>query len=51
MSFNEQALMDFAHDHLAKYKAPKKFYLMDSFPRTANGKVLRKALRNTILNK
>ena len=51
MSFNEQALMDFAHDHLAKYKAPKKFYLMDRFPRTANGKVLRKALRNTILNK
>lgn len=51
MSFNEHALMDFAHEHLAKYKAPKKFYLMDSFPRTANGKVLRKALRNTILNK
>lgn len=51
MSFNEQALMNFAHEHLAKYKAPKKFYLMDSFPRTANGKVLRKALRNTILNK
>ena len=51
MSFNEQALTDYVHEHLAKYKAPKKFYLMDSFPRTANGKVLRKELRNNIHNK
>ena len=49
--FNEQALMDYAHEHLAKYKTPKKFYVMASFPRTANGKVLRKELRNTLLNK
>ncbi len=48
--FSEQAIMDYAHEHLAKYKAPKKFYVMESFPRTANGKVLRKALRNTLLN-
>lgn len=48
---NEPALMDYAHDHLAKYKAPKKFYVMASFPRTANGKVLRKALKNTLFNK
>ena len=48
---NEQALMDYAHEHLAKYKAPKKFYVMNDFPRTANGKVLRKELRNTLLNK
>lgn len=49
--FSEHALMNYAHEHLAKYKAPKKFYLMESFPRTANGKVLRKELRNGILNK
>jgi acetyl-CoA synthetase len=49
--FNEQELMDYAQEHLAKYKIPKKFYVMDTFPRTANGKVLRKELRNTILNK
>ena len=49
--FSEQNLMAYTHEHLAKYKAPKKFYVMDEFPRTANGKVLRKALRNMLLNK
>ena len=48
---DEQALMDYAQEHLAKYKAPKKFYVMQSFPRTANGKVLRKALRSSLSNK
>lgn len=48
--FSEQNLMAYVHEHLAKYKAPKKFYVVDEFPRTANGKVLRKALRKTILN-
>lgn len=49
--FNSQELNDYALQHLAQYKVPKKFYLMASFPKTSNGKVLRKALRNTILNK
>ncbi len=49
--FSESALMSYVEDHLAKYKKPKKYYVMTSFPRTANGKVLRKELRNTILNK
>lgn len=48
---NETALMQFANEHLARYKAPKKFYVMQDFPRTANGKVLRKQLKHTILNK
>ena len=42
---HEESLMDYARQHLASYKTPKKFYLMESFPRTANGKVLRKELR------
>lgn len=50
-TYSEQHLMAYAHEHLATYKAPKKLYLMNEFPRTANGKVLRKELRNTILNK
>ncbi|MFT6029212.1 MAG: acetyl-CoA synthetase [Oleiphilaceae bacterium] len=50
-NFNEQAIIDFAHEHLAKYKVPKKLYVMNDFPRTTNGKVLRKELRNTFLNK
>ncbi len=32
-------------DHLASYKMPRAFYRLDSLPRTANGKVQRKALR------
>ncbi len=40
----EEELLDFSNEHLAKYKAPKKVYFMDSFPRTKNGKVLRNQL-------
>ncbi len=41
---NEQDLLTFASENLAKYKAPKKIYFMDHFPRTKNGKVIRKQL-------
>ena len=34
-----------AREHLAAYKAPRIVYLVDDFPRTRNGKVLRRALR------
>lgn len=34
----------FAREHLAAYKAPKLVYLMDDFPRTKNGKIIRKQL-------
>ncbi|NVJ68346.1 MAG: acyl-CoA synthetase [Gammaproteobacteria bacterium] len=40
----EQQIYDFGQANLAKYKAPKKVYLMQDFPRTKNGKVLRKQL-------
>jgi acetyl-CoA synthetase len=43
-SINKAGLMDYAQAHLAKYKTPKKLYVMQHFPRTANGKVLRKKL-------
>jgi acetyl-CoA synthetase len=35
----------YAREHLASYKAPRIVYLVDDFPRTSNGKVLRRALR------
>ncbi|NVK21583.1 MAG: acyl-CoA synthetase [Kangiellaceae bacterium] len=41
---SEEVLYDFGQQHLAKYKAPKKIYLMQDFPRTKNGKVLRKQM-------
>ncbi len=40
----EQELLTFGQANLAKYKAPKKVYLMQDFPRTKNGKVLRKQM-------
>ncbi|MGH7893745.1 MAG: acyl-CoA synthetase [Candidatus Binatia bacterium] len=39
------AVLDYAAEHLASYKAPRVVYLVDDFPRTPNGKVLRRALR------
>lgn len=35
-------LHDFGQQHLAAYKAPKKVYLVREFPRTKNGKILRR---------
>ncbi|MCW8856552.1 MAG: acetyl-CoA synthetase, partial [Kangiella sp.] len=40
----EQLMLDYGQERLAKYKAPKKVYLVRDFPRTKNGKVLRKKL-------
>ncbi len=40
----EQEVLKFAQDNLAKYKAPKTIFGMSDYPRTKNGKVLRKQL-------
>jgi acyl-coenzyme A synthetase/AMP-(fatty) acid ligase len=37
-------LAAFGRDHLAAYKAPKIVYLVPDFPRTKNGKIIRKQL-------
>jgi acyl-coenzyme A synthetase/AMP-(fatty) acid ligase len=37
-------LLDFAREHLAAYKAPKVVYLAKEFPRTQNGKILRREI-------
>jgi len=41
----ESMLIEFAESHLAAYKVPKAIHFMDSFPRTANGKVIRNNLK------
>lgn len=38
-------ILQFAHQHLASFKAPKIVYLVRDFPRTRNGKTLRRELR------
>lgn len=40
----EAEILKFSQDNLAKYKAPKEIFSMDDYPRTKNGKVLRKQL-------
>jgi acyl-coenzyme A synthetase/AMP-(fatty) acid ligase len=41
-------LQAFSKQHLAAYKAPKTVYLAKDFPRTKNGKILRKDIRPDI---
>ncbi|MET1255815.1 acyl-CoA synthetase [Aliikangiella maris] len=43
-------LLDFGEANLAKYKAPKKIYFFNHFPRTKNGKVLRSELKQQMIN-
>ncbi len=42
------ALLDHAHRRLAGYKCPRKVVVLDAFPRTGNGKVIRSALKASI---
>jgi acetyl-CoA synthetase len=48
---DEAELLAFAAANLAKYKTPKKIYFLDEFPRTKNGKVIRKQLTQSIAAK
>ncbi len=41
-------LLSFGKQHLAAYKSPKTVYLTKDFPRTKNGKILRKDINNKI---
>ncbi|WNC68770.1 acyl-CoA synthetase [Thalassotalea nanhaiensis] len=41
---SEEDILSFGNSHLAKYKAPKIVHFYDDFPRTKNGKVLRKQM-------
>ena len=50
-SITEEQLLDYGLEHLAKYKAPKKVHFMNDYPRTKNGKVLRKKLIKEIQSK
>ncbi|WP_068547437.1 acyl-CoA synthetase [Thalassotalea crassostreae] len=43
-TMTEQQMLEFGNKHLAKYKAPKIVHFYHQFPRTKNGKVLRKEM-------
>jgi acyl-coenzyme A synthetase/AMP-(fatty) acid ligase/citrate lyase beta subunit len=46
----QDEILKFAQNNLAKYKAPKKIYSLEDYPRTKNGKVLRKQLVKNLHN-
>ena len=48
VSIDPNDLINFGKKHLAAYKAPKTIYLTKEFPRTKNGKILRKDINNSI---
>ena len=43
-----QALLQFGEAHLAGYKRPRLIHLMEEYPRTRNGKVIRRTLERMI---
>jgi long-chain acyl-CoA synthetase len=43
-SVDEDALIDYTRDHLARYKCPSKVLFVDELPRNANGKLVRRDL-------
>lgn len=47
-SEQEEQILQFGQNNLARYKCPKQLYVMDEYPKTKNGKVLRKELVKNI---
>jgi o-succinylbenzoate---CoA ligase len=47
-SLSESELREFCQSRLARYKVPHQFYFVDSLPRNASNKLLRKNLRDLI---
>ena len=41
----KQEFLDYAHSRLARYKCPREIVFLESIPKTPNGKVRRKVLR------
>ena len=50
-SVDEEALEAFARETLAAYKVPRQFFVVDELPKSLIGKVLRRKVRDSILEK
>jgi acyl-coenzyme A synthetase/AMP-(fatty) acid ligase len=48
-SIDEDALIDYSVDFLARYKCPTKVIFVDALPRNAAGKLIRRELEGTVL--
>lgn len=47
---DEQQMIDFCRSQLAAYKAPTKILFLDELPKTAVGKILKRSLKEQLLN-
>jgi long-chain acyl-CoA synthetase len=47
---DEDTLIDYVGDHLARYKCPTKILFVDELPRNLSGKLVRRHLEDTILD-
>lgn len=47
---DEDSLIDYAHDFLARYKCPSKVVFVDELPRHATGKLVRRHLGSSVLS-
>jgi long-chain acyl-CoA synthetase len=45
----EEELLAHCMEHLAKYKVPAKIEFLDELPKNATGKILRRSLKNHVL--
>ena len=45
---DEETLIDYTRDHLARYKCPSKIVIVDELPRNAAGKLLRRSLDDVL---
>jgi long-chain acyl-CoA synthetase len=46
---DEDSVIDYARDYLARYKCPSKVLFVDELPRNASGKLVRRELEGTII--
>ncbi|WP_299091329.1 fatty acid--CoA ligase family protein [uncultured Metabacillus sp.] len=47
----EEMLLDYCKEHLAKYKIPKSIEFLKELPKNTTGKILRRALKDQVLQK
>jgi long-chain acyl-CoA synthetase len=48
-AIDEKDLKDFLKARLSAYKVPKRFFMVDDFPRSPAGKLLKRKLRQSFL--
>ena len=49
VELTEEQLINYCQEHLVKYKVPESIDFMDELPKNTTGKILRRALKNAVL--